>query len=72
MPQPAEQRKFLSRNRENPAVPTEILGRTVPNAVDIEAAVLGALMLEKEAFSEVCDLLRPESFYDPTLPTQSI
>lgn len=65
MPQSAEQRKFLSRNRENPAVPTEILGRTVPNAVDIEAAVLGALMLEKEAFSEVCDLLRPESFYDP-------
>lgn len=65
MPQPAEQRKFPSRNRENPAVPTEILGRTVPSAVDIEAAVLGALMLEKEAFSEVCDLLRPESFYDP-------
>ena len=65
MPQPTEQRRFASRNRENPVVPNEILGRTVPSAVDIEAAVLGALMLEKEAFTEVCDLLRPESFYEP-------
>lgn len=65
MPQPSEPRKYTPRNRENPAVPNEILGRSVPNAPDMEAAVLGALMLEKDAFSEVCDLLRPESFYDP-------
>lgn len=36
-----------------------------PQAVDIEATVLGALMLEKDAYSEVSDLLVPESFYDP-------
>lgn len=66
MPLPAEpQRRYTPRNRENPAVPNEILGRAVPSAVDVEAAVLGALMLEKDAFSEVCDLLRPESFYEP-------
>lgn len=31
----------------------------------MEQAVLGALMLEKDAYSVVCDLLKPESFYDP-------
>lgn len=47
------------------ALPAEIAGRLVPRAVEIEAAVLGALMLEKDAFTIVCDLLRPESFYEP-------
>ena len=47
------------------ALPPEIAGRLVPRAVEIEAAVLGALMLEKDAFSQVCDLLKPESFYEP-------
>ena len=50
--------------RTTPAVP-DIAGRLAPRAVDIEAAVLGALMIEKDAFSVVCDLLKPESFYDP-------
>ncbi len=45
--------------------PPERTGRLVPRAVDIEAAVLGALMLEKDAFAVVCDLLKPESFYEP-------
>lgn len=49
----------------NNALPAEIAGRLVPRAVEIEAAVLGALMLEKDAFSLVCDLLKPESFYEP-------
>ena len=51
--------------RKQPAVPAEIAGRLVPRATEIEAAVLGALMLEKDAFTTVCDLLRPESFYEP-------
>ncbi len=33
--------------------------------IEIESAVLGALMLEGTPFTEVCDLLRPESFYEP-------
>ena len=36
-----------------------------PQDKEIEDAVLGALMLELEAYAIVCDLLRPESFYDP-------
>lgn len=38
-------------------------GKTPPQAVDLEEAVLGALMLDKSAISEVLDVLKPESFY---------
>jgi replicative DNA helicase len=34
-----------------------------PQARDLEEAVLGALMLEKDALTAVIDILRPESFY---------
>ncbi len=40
-------------------------GRIPPHDKDLEEAVLGALMLEKDAYSNVCDLLKPESFYEP-------
>lgn len=39
------------------------LGKKPPQAIDVEQIVLGALMLEKDAISEVVDILRPESFY---------
>jgi len=38
-------------------------GRIPPQAVDLEEAVLGAIMLEKDAILSVLDILRPESFY---------
>ena len=38
-------------------------GKVPPQAVDMEEAVLGALMLEKEAVISIVDILRPESFY---------
>ena len=41
-------------------------GKLQPQDLKIEEAVLGALMLEKEAYTCVSDLLKPESFYDPT------
>ncbi|WP_284149618.1 replicative DNA helicase, partial [Escherichia coli] len=34
-----------------------------PQAVQMEEAVLGAVMLDREAFGIVCELLRPEHFY---------
>lgn len=40
-------------------------GRMQPRDKDLEEAVLGALMLEKDAYTTVCDLLKPESFYEP-------
>ncbi|MCG8697821.1 MAG: replicative DNA helicase, partial [Bacteroidales bacterium] len=39
------------------------LGKLPPQAVELEEAVLGAVMLEKDAIIEVIDILKPESFY---------
>ena len=41
------------------------LGHLPPQAIDIEQAVLGASMLEADAFSAALELLQPESFYKP-------
>ncbi|HVA97384.1 MAG TPA: replicative DNA helicase [Bacteroidia bacterium] len=38
-------------------------GKLPPQAVDLEEAVLGALMLEKDALTNVIDILQPKSFY---------
>ncbi len=38
-------------------------GKLPPQAVDLEEAVLGALMLEKNALTTVIDILKAESFY---------
>ena len=42
---------------------TENLGKLPPQALDLEEAVLGALMLEKNALTAVVEFLRPEHFY---------
>lgn len=57
-------------NKKN-AAPASIVvganeyGKLPPQAQELEEAVLGALMLEREAYIIVADLLRPESFYNP-------
>lgn len=43
--------------------PTSFLGKVPPQAVELEEAVLGALMLEKDALTNVIDILKVESFY---------
>ncbi len=40
-------------------------GKIPPQAVDLEQAVLGAMMLEKNAVNEAIDILTVHSFYDP-------
>ncbi|MBB77665.1 MAG: replicative DNA helicase [Crocinitomicaceae bacterium] len=40
-------------------------GRIPPQAVDLEKAVLGAMMLEKNAVTDTIDILKENSFYDP-------
>ncbi len=69
MPQFDNNRQF-NRNKPVHAPNQEIGGRVPPHDKDVEEAVLGALMLEKDAFPTVCDLLRPETFYEP--PHQKI
>lgn len=39
------------------------LGKLPPQAVDLEEAVLGALMLDKDALSNIVGILTPETFY---------
>lgn len=38
-------------------------GKIPPQAVDLEEAVLGAIMLEKDALTSVIDILKPDVFY---------
>ncbi len=40
-------------------------GRVPPQAVEVEEAVLGAMLIEKEAATIALQLLRPEDFYKP-------
>jgi len=39
------------------------LAKIPPNALEMEQAVLGAILLEKNAITAVMDVLKPESFY---------
>ena len=50
------------RSKETPAVTD--YGRVQPQAVDLEEAVLGALMIEQDAYFQVSDILNSESFYE--------
>lgn len=47
---------------EVPQVDT--LGHKQPQNLEMEAAIIGALMVEQDAYSLVCELLKPECFYD--------
>jgi replicative DNA helicase len=40
-------------------------GHLQPQATDVERAVLAALMIDKDAYAVVSEMLRPESFYEP-------
>ena len=42
----------------------EEMGHVPPRAIEFEEAVLGALMIEKDAYSLVSEILKPQSFYE--------
>jgi len=49
---------------KRPAITTlPDFGKVPPQAIDMEEAVLGAIMLEKEAVITILDILKAESFY---------
>ena len=53
-------------NKSSKLIPRDIsesLGKLPPQALDLEEAVLGALMLEKNALNAVVEFLKPEHFY---------
>ena len=62
----AEPDKISTRKRTRQNLPMNLgleHGKLPPQAVDLEEAVLGALMLEKEAVNAAIDILQPKSFY---------
>lgn len=60
MPQPGyNTRKQFEKPKESPT------GKLPPHDTELEEVVLGELMLEKDAYMNVVDLLIPEAFYDP-------
>ena len=52
-----------SRNREAFEAMTETAGNVPPQAVELEEAVLGALMLEKDSIIAVQEYVTPDAFY---------
>ncbi|MGL4326397.1 MAG: replicative DNA helicase, partial [Tannerellaceae bacterium] len=59
----AENYSNNGRSRSKTVVIPE-MGKLQPQATELEEAVLGALMLEKDAYSIVSEILKPESFYE--------
>ena len=55
-----EQKKTTRRKAAAPIDPT--YGHLQPQALDIEKVVLGALMIDKDAYSVVSETLHPETF----------
>lgn len=53
-------RKPRSKNED---LSTFVYGKVPPQAIPLEEAVLGALMIDKDALTAVLDILQPESFY---------
>jgi len=48
----------------NPATPS-VSWRQVPHNIEAEQALLGALMINNDAYDRVSDFLKPEHFYEP-------
>ncbi|MDE6237210.1 MAG: replicative DNA helicase [Muribaculaceae bacterium] len=56
--------RFKKKTKPQVALP-DPYGRTQPHDVELEKVVLGALMLEKDAYMNVSDFLTPDAFYEP-------
>lgn len=60
-----EKRPYTPRKKNDGPSALDIAGLKPPSDVATEAAVLGALLIAKDAYTTVCDTLRPEVFYEP-------
>lgn len=68
MPAPTLTQNTRGRRKNGAVEPVVIapndMGKLPPQSLELEEAVLGAIMIQKDAFGTVSDLLRPESFND--------
>jgi replicative DNA helicase len=58
----AEKRQYNKKKTNHQAIDLS-MGKMPPQALELEEAVLGALLLEKDAFVAVSEILKPEHFY---------
>ena len=57
---------MADNNKPNRQVPIDnAFGHLQPQAIEIERVVLGALMIDKDAFSIISEIVYPETFYEP-------
>ncbi len=67
MSEMSESLKKLARSTQRKASGIDLsayeFGKIPPKAIDLEEAVLGACMIEKEALDVVIDILQPDAFY---------
>ena len=56
--------KRKTRSRQAAAPTLSEYGHVQPQALELEEAVLGALMIDSDAIGRLGDILKPESFYD--------
>ena len=55
--------RVRSRGTQSTSNAPELLGKVQPQSLELEEAVLGAMMMEQMAVNSVIDVLKPESFY---------
>jgi replicative DNA helicase len=60
-------REFVKTS--NPSVINLQQGKIPPQALELEEAVLGAMLIDKKGVDEVIDLIQPEAFYKTTHQT---
>ena len=64
MPTNNPTRRGTTRRKDAIAPVEDAYGRLQPQNLELEQAIIGALMIEQDAYSLVAEILRPESFYD--------
>ncbi len=55
----------FSKGSKPIAPSTDGYGHIQPQEIEMEQAVIGALLIEREAYFKICEILKPESFYEP-------
>ena len=57
-------RTYKRKSADNINAAATEMGNVPPQAIDIEEAVLGAMMVNTDIVDQVMDILKPEAFYD--------
>ena len=57
-------RNYRNKPADNVALASSEMGNVPPQAIDIEEAVLGAMMVNPESVDRAMDLLSLQAFYD--------